>query len=315
MVRILGLAAVVLTLVAAIAIDRAEGAEKLPGDAKPIPAPAALLKIGMLDGMFRDVPKVQVQAAMIPFKRMFKEMVGEEVDIVILPDHKTLADRLETGECSIGIFHGFEFAWSKKDHPTLEAIVVTVPVARKIQACLVVDKDSTTVKAHDLEGDCVALPKSSKAHCLLFLDRLRETLPANACGPLHRNTLTPEDVLDGVINGDFPASVVDTSSLSIYQSMKPGAFDQLRIVQSSEQFPPAVIVSRKGSVDPRVLDRLRKTLIAANTTPQGRLMLTLWSLKGIEQVPADFEQQLDHIRKIYPEKSIGAGSKTSTSPR
>ena len=298
-VRILGLAALILTLLAAIAISDASGAEKIPeSPAKPV------LKIGMLEGMFRDVPRAQIQAAMIPFKRIFKDMVGEEAEITIYPDHNTLAERLNSGECSIGIFHGFEYAWVKPSHPTLEPVVVTVPVARKIQACLVVSKDSTATKPADLEGKCVALPRSSKAHCLLFLERLAASLPENTCGPLHRNTQTPEEVLDGVVNGDYKATVVDTSSLAIYQNMKPGAYDYLRVIQSSEQFPSAVIVSKKGVVDQRVLDRLRKSLLGASSTPQGRLMLTLWSLKGIELAPQDYEQQLETISKIYPEKKV-----------
>lgn len=304
MVRLLGLAALIISLLAAIAMSEAGGAEKVP-EARPPANPT--LKIGMLDGMFRDVPRVQIQAAMIPFKRMFKEMIGEDAEITIYPDHKTLADRLEKGECTLGIFHGFEYAWIKPNNPTLEPIVVTVPVSRKIQACLVVNKDGEYQKPASLEGKCVVMPKSSKAHCLLFIDRLQETLPPDTCCPLHRNTLTPEEVLDGVISGDFKSTVVDTSSLAIYQSMKPGAYDQLRVLQSSEQFPSAVIVSKKGVVDERVLDKLRKSLLAANSTAQGRLMLTLWSLKGIELPPADYNQQLEHILKVYPEKT-----KTST---
>lgn len=290
-------------------IQPADAAEKLP--ATP-PEANRVLKIGMLSGMFRDVPRVQIQAAMGPFKRMFKEMIGEEADVIIYPDHNTLAERLSTGECSIGIFHGFEYAWIKPRYPTIEPFVVTVPHARKIQACLVVNKDSEIEKPADLDGRCVVMPKSSKAHCLLFLERLQESLPPDTCCPLHRNTLTPEDVLDGIINGDYRATVVDTSSLSIYKNLKPGAYEQLRILQASEQFPAAVIVTQKGAVDERVLEKLRKTLLAANANAQGRLMLTLWSLKGVELPPPDYLEQLETIAKVYPEKSKQAASETPT---
>ena len=295
MIRIYWLTAMALTAAAVVAVSGAQGTEKIP-----------LIKIGMLQGMFRDVPQVQIQAASIPFKRLFRELIGREGDIEVFPSHQMLADRLKTGECTIGVFHGFEYAWAKKTQPELETLVVTVPQARKVQACLVVNKDDAVAGPAALQGECVALHKSSKAHCLLYLDRLRETLPRGCCNAIKHAPMTPENVLDAVANGEMKAALVDVSSLNVYQMLKPGAFDQLRVLSRSDLFPPAVVAYRKGSVDESVLVRIREGLIKASTTAQGRLMLTFWNLKGFADVPADYAAHLEQTYKNYPPAIVSA---------
>ena len=272
----------------------------VPPSAAVAAEPEGGLKIGMVQGMFRDVQPAMVQALSLPLRDIIRKQTGLTGTVEIVPDAGVLADRMKDGRYHLGVYHGFEFAWVRQQNPDLVPLVVTVPPGRKLHACVVVHCDCEAKALAEL-GECnVLIPRGTKAHCLLYLDRNRVGLPAAVAKPKARPPVTPEKALDSVLNGEAEAALVDSSALTGYQSLQPGASKQLRVLCQSESFPQTVIAYRKGSVDADTLARVRKLLTEAHTTPAGKPLMMLWNLKGFEDVPGDYDAQLTRILKAYP---------------
>src|SRR5262249_37875058 len=159
---------------------------------------------------------------------------------------------MKDGKIDIGVFHGFEYAWLK-DTPNLLPMVATVPNCGKVQACLVVHKDSKAKAPADLRGACVLMPKGSKAYCYMYLDHLREKLPAGDCCPAKKSNLTPEEALGEVAVGTSEAVLVDYAALLALKNNCPGCFKELKILAESELLPSAVVVYRKGCMDDKTV--------------------------------------------------------------
>lgn len=262
--------------------------------------PTATLKIGMVQGMFRDVQPAMVQALSRPLRDILTRQTGLDGNVDICSDAFVLADRMTNKQLQLGVFHGFEFAWVTKQHPDLVPLLITVPAGRKVGACVVVHKDSECKTLADLKDENVIIPRGAKAHTLLYLDRERTGLESSTAKPKTQKSQTSEDALDAVVIGDSAATLVDAAALSGYQTLQPGAFKQLRVLCESESFPPAVIAYRKGALDESTVAKVKESLNTAHQTVVGKPLMAMWNLRGFEDVPADYPQKLESIRKAYP---------------
>lgn len=260
--------------------------------------PVAATKIGLPESMFSGLPAALVQRASKPFQSMLEKQAGLKGEVCVGKDYAELAEALRGGKLDLAVFHGFEYAWVKQ-HPELVPLVVTVP-AYKLQACLVVNKNSTATGAHELKGDAVAVPNGTKAHCYLYFERLKGGLPAGTCGVAKVKGRSIEDALDAVSDGDCPAALVDAGTLAGYQKLKPGAGGQLKVLTQSDPFPPGVLVYRKGSITPVAAKKVCDGLVKCVTTDEGQLLTSLWRLKGFEEASAGYQADLDKCLKSYP---------------
>jgi ABC-type phosphate/phosphonate transport system substrate-binding protein len=267
--------------------------------------PAQRLRLGVLGGMFRDVPPPLVLAAATPFREVFRKQTGLDADVEVVGDHEDLAAKLQANKVHVGVFHGFEWAWVKDRHPDLIPLAVTVP-HRRPQAVLVVKADSKATPA-DLKGECVAVPLATKAHCHLFLERLADTLPAGCCGPRPMPENGPDDVMNAVIEGKAPAALLDAASLAAYQNNFPGRGKLLRVLTQSDPFPQTVVVYRKDAIAPELAAKIKTGLVRTKDDPNGRAFLFLWKLKGFEEVPPGYDAELQAVAKRYPAPRPGAG--------
>ncbi|MBA4065933.1 MAG: hypothetical protein C0501_19885 [Isosphaera sp.] len=264
------------------------------------PAPAAELKIGLPQPMFKDMPTALVMAGARPFQSLIRDKAGVNGVVEVLPDYQALAAAMKAGKVDIAVFHGFEYAWVK-DAPGLVPLVATVPNCGKVQACLVVNAASKATEPKDLKGACVALPQGSKAHCHMFLDHLRAGLPDGCCAaakPVAGST--PQDALAEVANGGAEATVVDISALIALRNQLPACHKRLRVLAESEPLPPAVVVYRNGALTPQQAEKLRKGLVDSVNTPVGRTFAMFWQLKGFEDVTAGYNGLVERSVKAYP---------------
>lgn len=282
------------------------GAGLLLATVQPAPAAdpgaegkATELKIGLLKPMFKDVPTAMVNAAARPLQGMIQDKSGMKGSVEVVENYKVLAEKIASGKLDIGVFHGFEYAWVK-DTPGLVPLVATVPNCGKVQACLVVGVESKFTDVKDLKGACVVVPTSTKAHCNMYLERLRERLPAGDCCPEKSRGLTPEEALGEVANGKADAALVDISSLVALERALPGCHKNLRIIAQSEQLPPAVVVYRKGAFDAETIAKLRNGLIDCANTNTGRLFSMFWQLKGFEDVSPSYHTLVAGAARAYP---------------
>jgi ABC-type phosphate/phosphonate transport system substrate-binding protein len=276
----------------------AAAAEKPAAPAPAAPAPA--LRIGLIKPMFKDVPTAMVNAAARPFQNMIEEKAGVKGSVELFPDYRSLARDIKDGKIDIGVFHGFEYAWVK-DTPGLVPLVATLPSCGKVQACLVVGKDSKANSPKDLKGACVLVPRSTKAHCFMFLDHLREKLPAGDCCPAKTAGLTPEEALGEVAVGNSEAVLVDYAALVALKNNCPGCFANVRVLAESELLPSAVVVYRKGSMDERTSARVTTGLLGCVNTPIGRTFALFWQLKGFGQVDDAYNAVVEKCLKAYPQ--------------
>lgn len=261
--------------------------------------PLSELRIGLPQPMFKDVPKAMVDAAAKPFQTMIQDKAGVKGSVEVCPNYKVLAEKIANGKIDIGIFHGFEYAWVK-DTPGLVPLVATVPNCGKVQACLVVHVDSKVMDPKELKGACIVVPASSKAHCYMYLERLREKLPPGDCCPAKPAGLTPHEALGEVANDRADAALVDISSLLSLQKESPAAFKQLRILTQSELLPSAVVVYRKGALDANTITKVRNGLIDCVKTPIGRVFAMFWQLKGFEDVSPEYHAHVARSLAAYP---------------
>lgn len=260
--------------------------------------PAATTKIGLPESMFSGLPPTVVQRAARPFQTMLEKQAGFKGEVAVGRDYADLTEQLRAGKLDLAVLHGFEYAWVKH-HPELVPLVTTVP-NHKLQACLVVNAGSKAKGPQELKGETVAVPGGTKAHCHLYLERLRGSLPAGCLDPLKGKGRSIEEALDAVADDQSPAVVVDAGTLAAYQKHKPGAGAQLKVLAHSEPFPPGVLVCRKGALTPDTAKKLTAGLVKCVNTDEGQLLTSLWRLKGFEEATAAYHADLDKCLKAYP---------------
>jgi ABC-type phosphate/phosphonate transport system substrate-binding protein len=268
--------------------------------------PAGAIRLGVLNGMFRDVPPPLIHAAATPLRDLFKRYTGLDGEVEVVEDHEALAREMQAKKLQLGVFHGFEWAWVKDQHPDLVPLAVTVP-PRRPQAVLVVKSDSKAATPADLKGSVVAVPLGTKAHCHLFLERLAETLPAGNCVANPMPQCGSDDVMDLVADGKAPAALLDAAALSAYQNNRPGRGALLRVLAQSDPFPPTVIVYRKDAIGEDVAAKIKSGLIRTKSEPSGKAFLFLWKLKGFEEPPAGYDAELRAVAAKYPATRPGTG--------
>lgn len=259
------------------------------------------LKIGLPETMFNGMPAAIVQPASKPFQSLFEKQSGYTCEVAVAKDHAELADQLAKGKIDVAVFHGFEYAWVKQ-HKELIPLLVTVP-RTKHRACLVVNIDSKAKNGEDLKGESVAIPSNTKAHCRLYLERLKDGLPAGCCDAAkfdNKTTVSIEEALDAVATGKCPSALVDASALATYQNDKPGAGKQLKVMSESDAFPAGVIVYRKDAFNAATATKISTGLIKSVKTAQGQLLTSLWRLEGFAEMSPEVQAELDKCLKAYP---------------
>ncbi len=260
------------------------------------------VRIGLVGSLFRDTPEPMVQMMVRPFKSLLEASTGVTGQVVAGGDAEALGRQIKDDQVQFGVFHGFEFAWARAKTPELKPLLIAVDQQRYLRALLVVRKDSPVASSADLQGKPIALPRLSREHCRLFLERRCERHGCKPDGCFQGVTATGDvdEALDAVVDGQTAAAIVDESALAAYGKLKPGRRNKLRTLQASEPFPCAVIAYVPGALPENLLDRFRDGMIGAKHNPKGRKLLELCRISRFEAVPGDYEQMLNDIARAYP---------------
>jgi ABC-type phosphate/phosphonate transport system substrate-binding protein len=269
------------------------------------PARTEAVRIGLIGTLFRDMPQSTVMAVMQPFGALMESQTGVSGELVPAGDSDNLGQQIADDKIQLGVFHGIEYAWAKAKHPELRPLVIAINKMQHLQSFVVVRDDSNLRRTADLRGKVLALPRGSREHCYLFLEKLCKDAKQGIQGYFSKitNPTSVEDAMDDVVDGNVQAAVVDNVSIDCFKRRKPGRFAKLRVLASSETFPPAVVAYRPGSLDDATLQRFRDGLMNSSNTVLGKQLLTLWKLTGFEPVPSDFDQLVTDIAKAYPPPS------------
>ncbi len=273
----------------------------LPAEEETSRRPEAV-RIGMVDSLFREVPKPMLSIVMQPFAMLMQQQTGLTGQIIADGEYTNLSQDLATDKVQLGVFHGVEFAWARLLHPDLKPLMIAVVQQPHLRAFLIVRSDNEAHSLADLKDADLALSRGTREHCRLFLDkycRKEGHEPKQFFGKITCPS-NPEDALDKVFEEEVQATVVDNVALESYKRRKPGRFEQLQPMLISEMFPAGVVAYHPGAIDPETLRRFREGMSTANQSALGRQLMTLWKLTAFEPVPADYEKNLTDIAKAYP---------------
>jgi ABC-type phosphate/phosphonate transport system substrate-binding protein len=265
-------------------------------------APPSPLKIGLVHSLFREVPPALVQVVTPPFQNFLRDQTGMEGEVQVIDDPQDLGKRLNDNQLQLGVFYGFEFAWAQQKYPDLKPLVVAVNRQHTLRAFVVVRNDNLATELVDIKGKTLSVPRRSREYSLLFLNRELSKLGAEqkdffAAVTQHSNS---EEALDDILRDKVQAALVDALALTSYEQVKPGCFARLKVLKQSEAFPPGVVAYRQGALDNATLARFRDGMLTANQSARGRDLMGLLKLSAFENVPADLDQALGHILKVYP---------------
>ena len=264
-------------------------------------SPPSGVRIGLVKSLFRDVPAALIPIGLRPMKDLMVGQTGVNGDLVPAGDADSLARQLKGDEVQFAVFHGVEFAWVLPHYPTLKPLVIAVNEHPFLRALLVARKGGKITNDADLRGKVVNLTRGQE-HCRLFLER--HCCPAGEDPTAYFSAedvqWCAEDALDGAVDDDARAAVVDETSLEAYRASKPGCAAKLKTLRQSELFPCAVVAYQPGALDQQTVQTFRDGLIGAKDSAKARGLLKANHMTGFEAPPADYEQMLHDIRNVYP---------------
>jgi len=281
------------------------------------PSQRALVHIGMVQTLFNDIPQTLVQICAAPFSALLKDRTGVDGNLTIAGDGLTVGKLLHENKYQIGIFQGIEFAWAQHKYPDLKPLMIAVSYHPILHANLVVLDSNPATGFAGLEGKDLALPKRSKMHIQLFLNKGCSGCGQGDPGKFFHQVSRPEsltDALDNVVLETIHAVVVDDLGLEHYKDLKPGCFKRLKVIAKSEHFPTGVIAYRENTLDKETLAKFKDGMVNAKNDTKAREMMALFQLTGFEEIPANFADTLANIIRAYPPPEPDRTEKTSTAP-
>jgi ABC-type phosphate/phosphonate transport system substrate-binding protein len=265
-------------------------------------APPDPVRLGMVQSLFKNVPKPLIKVSAQPFRALMQEQTGFTCKLDPPTEPFKLGEQIANREIELGVFQGIEFAWVREKHPELRPLVIAINVHPTRQAHLIVRADDPAAKIADLKGKKLAIPRQSREHCELFIDRNCRKCGQPACQFFSQVDmgLNAEQALDELFDETIHAAVVDDVAWECYKRRKPGRAEHLKDFLHSEPFPDTVVAYRANYMDAATLSRFREGLLGADRNALGRQLLILWSMTQFQKVPKDFAKMLDKIVKIYP---------------
>lgn len=261
----------------------------------------AIIQIGLVDSIFRDVPDSMVKLALRPFRELMFSQTGLRGKLISAGDALTLGEQLTSNKLQLGVFHGFEFAWAQQKYPELRPLMIAVNHHRCLHAYILVKKDNGIEKLADLKGKKLAVPYRTREHCHLYLDHCCLELGKEAGSFFQIDTSSDvEAALNSVAEGRIDAVLVDGVVLGFYKKVHASLYRKLKPLKKSGVFPAAVVAYHAGAVNKKALHRFKTGMVKAKKSTRGQQLLLMAHMTGFEPVPADFQDLLDEVAKTYP---------------
>lgn len=283
----------------------------------PIPGTALAqqrgpIHIGLAKTFLSEQPKGVAEIAADDFKAVVKKTTGLDGEITSKLSAADIAEKLDGKQLDFGIFHAHELAWLQKKYPQLAPLLIATDKIRLEKAYIIVHKNSPAKSFADLRGKKLDLPAGTKEHCRVFLDHCCAAKDVkdvkDAKGPASffaaiEKSASKKEALDNVAREKVDATIIDRNGLEFYKEIRGPVFEKnLRILQESEGFPPAVVVYKPGGLDQKIVDQFRDGMLKAHTIPEGRTMMKSWHFDQFEPVPKDYAQSLADLLKAYPQR-------------
>jgi ABC-type phosphate/phosphonate transport system substrate-binding protein len=267
--------------------------------------PSDTIRIGVVKSLCKNMPEGLVKVAMQPFPALLHAQTGFSYELASPTDAMILGKQIAEKDVQLGVFQGFEFAWAREKYPELRPLLIAVNEHPNRRAHLIVRADEHITGLADLKDKELAIPRYSRDHCRMFVERQCRQSGKKMCEFFSKvkTSMNVEEALDAVVDDAVQAAVVDEVAWSCYQRRKPGRSEQLKDFAQSEWFPDTVVVYRESSIPDATLRRFQDGLLHAREIPLGRQLMTLWFMTEFQRIPPDFGQLVRDIAKIYPPPS------------
>jgi ABC-type phosphate/phosphonate transport system substrate-binding protein len=263
-----------------------------------------ILKIGVSAKLADHLDQDTVKEGLKSLRSLVETETQHPTEVGLEPDWQTLLSELKAGKRNLAGLCGFEYVWASERDAKLKPLMIIINEKPEMHTHVLVRKDSPAARLADLAGKSLALPKSSRAHCRLYLDRQAEKTGGKSIDQFLKLAApsNSEDALDDVVDGLADAVAVEEVAVAAYARRKPGRFSQLKEIFKSEAFPATVVAYYEGGLDKETLDHFREGMLHLNETPEGRRVLTLWKQTAFQNVPQDYTKNAGEWLKQYPEK-------------
>ncbi len=273
------------------------------------------LRIGLIESLFGEKNSRAMDVEAAEFRRLMDSATKLGGNSARVKDARSLGEQLVNKKLEFGVCHGFELAWMQQQFPEAKfrPLVVAINKQPNVRSMVVVKNDGPIRKFAELQGKTLALSKNSKAYTRLFLDKCCQQAGAATDSFFSsvnkefvnrdRKTkdMNSEVALDQVVDGKAQATAVDGIALKEYERLKPERFKMLRILESSEEFPPSPVVYVEGAVDSIKVAKYRDALLNFHkSSKEAASLLENWRLTQFIEVPADYDQQLRDVLKAFP---------------
>ncbi|HEX3146620.1 MAG TPA: PhnD/SsuA/transferrin family substrate-binding protein [Gemmataceae bacterium] len=269
----------------------------------PWAAPAGekeVYRIGIAKGVVRDVPQGLLSIAGDPFRELMKIQTGLNGAVTFDHEWPALARNLNDGKLELGVLQGHEFGWARQKYPDLQALVCSIARPKPLIAYLLVRHDCNAGDLADLKDGKLVMATALTDHARLFLAKRQAE---EMGGSVFRSTATVDTVheaIQKVIAEEGDLTVTDHAAWSYFQKLYPGASKNLKVLAKSEEFPPTVLVYKKGSLDEIALKKLRDGLVTSHETAKVARMMGLVRIEKFVAVPDGFEETIAACLKSYP---------------
>lgn len=283
-----------LVLAAALVIAAVQPSLGSDAPARP------LLKIGLIKSLLVASNSNISMAA--PLGEMLGSQMGCRLQFVECADQADMAKKLKAGDIQLGVVHGLEYAWLKKDTPDIEPLALALGQDIKLQARLLVRTDSKFADVRDLKDKTLIRPMKSLNHNNLFLTKVvSEVCPE--CDKFFGAVKVKGSVdsaIDALIDGEGDVVVVDAASWKVYEERKPARAAKVKSLVESGNFPTAAVLHYPGGLSPITLRQIRTGFLSIHQKPLGQQMLVFWRLTKFVPVTEEFNDVCRESLKDYP---------------
>jgi ABC-type phosphate/phosphonate transport system substrate-binding protein len=256
-------------------------------------------RVGIAKSAFRDVPGALLPFAGQPFQDLVKVQTGLDGRVTLDSEWPAVVRDLDDGKLHIGVLQGHEYAWARAKYPDLRPLACSINRTKEVLAFLLVRHDAEATGRADPKGRRVVLATRLKDHARMFLEKRQ----AEARGGSGFHSLakvdTVHEAIQKVTDGDADLTAADHAAWNSFQKLHPGQARNLKVLGKSEEFPPAVLVYKKGGLNEAAQKTLREGFLTAHKTTKGARLMGLIRVEKFDVVP-EYEEMVKKCLKAYP---------------
>ena len=207
---------------------------------------------------------------------------------------------LKDGRLQLGVLQGHEYAWAKEKCPDLQPLVCSVYRPKEVRAYLLVRHDCKAASLTELKGRQLVLATTLKDPARMFLEKRQadEMKGSGFCSVANVDTV--HEAIRRVMDGEADLTVADHAAWNSFQKLHPGPSQNLKVLGESEEFPPTVLVYKKGGVDEAALKKVRDGFLTAHETTKGARLMRLIRIEKFDVIPDGYEETVKACLKAYP---------------